>query len=89
MPDHKKTFPQWKPQNMAQLLPNLSSDALQLTLQMLTYDPDRRITAKSALESTYFQSMPSHPVIPPQINQTKNVGVIPNSTSSNHQSDIQ
>jgi serine/threonine protein kinase len=88
MPDHKKTFPQWKSQNMAQLLSNLSSDALQLTLQMLTYDPDRRITAKSALESTYFQSMPLHLVIPPQINQTKNGVVTPNLTSSNNRSDI-
>ncbi|CAF5194887.1 unnamed protein product, partial [Rotaria magnacalcarata] len=66
MPDHKKTFPQWKPQNMTQLLFNLSPDALELTLQMLAYDPDQRITAKSALESSYFQSMPKHPVIPPQ-----------------------
>ncbi len=89
MPDHKKTFPQWKQQNMAQLLSNLSSDALQLTLQMLIYDPDRRITAKTALESIYFQSMSPHLIIPPQINQTKNVVVIQNSTSSNNQSDIQ
>jgi len=89
MPDHKKTFPQWKPQNMAQLLSNLSPDALQLTLQMLIYDPDRRITARAALESTYFQSMPSHLIIPPQINQTKNVVVVENTTSLNNQSDIQ
>lgn len=89
MPDHKKTFPQWKRQNMAELLSNLPPDALQLTLQMLIYDPDRRITAKAALESTYFQSMSPHLIIPPPINQTKNVVIIPNSTSSNNQSDIQ
>ncbi|CAF1498801.1 unnamed protein product [Rotaria sp. Silwood1] len=84
MPDHKKTFPQWKAQNMAQLLCNLSPDALQLTLQMLIYDPDRRITAKSALESTYFQSMSNYPIIPPQINQIKNVVVTENTTLSNN-----
>ncbi len=89
MPDHKKTFPQWKPQNMSQLLSNLSSDALQLTLQMLIYDPDRRITAKTALEHTYFQSMSPDLIVPPAINQTKNISNIPNSTSSNNQSDIQ
>jgi serine/threonine protein kinase len=89
MPDHKKTFPQWKSQNMAELLSNLSSDALQLTLQMLIYDPDRRITAKSALESTYFQSMSPHLIIPLQINPTKNVAGNSNSSSSNNQSDIQ
>jgi len=89
MPDHKKTFPQWKSQNMAELLSNLSFDALQLTLQMLIYDPDRRITAKSALESTYFQSMSPHLIIPIQLNQTKNIAENPNSTSSNNQSDIQ
>ena len=72
MPDHKKTFPQWKRQDMSQLLSYLSSDALQLTLQMLVYDPDRRITAKTALESTYLQFMPAHLIIPPQVNSTKN-----------------
>ncbi|UJR31135.1 hypothetical protein I4U23_018642 [Adineta vaga] len=67
MPDHKKTFPQWKSQDMSQLLSNLSPDALQLTLQMLIYDPDRRITAKAALDSPYIQSIPSHLIIPPAI----------------------
>lgn len=52
---------------MLQLLPNLSSDALQLTLQMLVYDPDRRLTARAALESPYFQSMPAHLIVPPAI----------------------
>jgi serine/threonine protein kinase len=82
MPDHKKTFPQWKSQNMPQLLSNLSPDALQLTLQMLTYDPDRRITAKTALENIYFQSMSPYLIIPPEI---KTVVV----TTSNILSDIQ
>lgn len=67
MPDHKKTFPQWKTQDMSHLLSNFTSDALQLTLQMLVYDPDRRITAKAALETAYIQSIPSHPIIPPAI----------------------
>lgn len=84
MPDHKKTFPQWKSQNMSQLLSNLSSDALHLTLQMLIYDPDRRITAKAALESPYFQSMSPHPVIPPSIIETKNGSDMPDSNSSSN-----
>lgn len=85
MPDHKKTFPQWKPQSMTQLLSNLSPDALELTLQMLNYDPDRRITARSALESPYFQSMPNHPIIPPKVIQQKNSTTNDNSTTSaNH-----
>ena len=84
MPDHKKTFPQWKTQNMSELLSNLSPDALQLILQMLVYDPDRRITAKAALESTYFQSMPHHPIVPPRINQMKSNAVTQNMTSSNN-----
>jgi hypothetical protein len=85
MPDHKKTFPQWKSQNMAQLLSNLPPDALQLTLQMLVYDPDQRITAKTALESIYFKFMSPNLIIPPQITQTKTQ----NLTSPNNQSDIQ
>lgn len=90
MPDHKKTFPQWKSQNMAQLLSNLSYDALQLTLQMLTYDPDRRITAKTALENSYLQTMSPHLIIPPTIiKQPKNITGNTNSTSTNSQSDIQ
>lgn len=84
MPDHKKTFPQWKPQNMSQLLANLSSDALQLTLQMLIYDPDRRITARAALESTFFKSMPPDPVIPPKVHDTKNGSDTPHSNSSSN-----
>ena len=84
MPDHKKTFPQWKPQNMSQLLSNLSPDALRLTLQMLIYDPDRRITAKTALESSYFQSMSPHAVIPPSINETKNGLDMQDSNSSSN-----
>ena len=84
MPDHKKTFPQWKPQNMAQLLSSLSPDALQLTLQMLIYDPDRRITARTALESTFFQSMSPHPVIPPKVHETKNSSDTPHSNSSSN-----
>jgi hypothetical protein len=56
---------------------------------MLVYDPDRRITAKTALESTYFHSMSPDLIIPPSINQRKNNSNIPNSTSSNNQSDIQ
>lgn len=71
MPDHKKTFPQWKPQNLSQLLSNLSRDGLQLVLQMLVYDPDRRITARAALDSPYFQSMPTHLIIPPKVNPPK------------------
>ena len=84
MPDHKKTFPQWKSQNMAQLLSHLSSDALELILQMLVYDPDQRITAKSALESAYLQSISSHLIIPPSINSKKNLSINP---KSNNQSD--
>ena len=57
---------------MAQLLCNFSPDALQLTLQMLTYDPDRRITARTALESPYFHSMPAQLVIPPTVTPLKN-----------------
>ena len=72
MPDHKKTFPQWKSQNMAQLLSNLSPTALELTLQMLTYNPDRRVTAKMALESDYFHAMSADLVIPPTVHPVKN-----------------
>jgi len=89
MPDHKKTFPQWKSQNMTKLLSNLSSDALQLTLQMLIYDPDHRITAKAALESPYFHSMPAHLIIPPQVSRNKSNSDSQNSNCSTNQSDNQ
>ena len=89
MPDHKKTFPQWKSQNMAQLLSNLSPTALQLILQMLTYNPDRRITAKTALESEYFQGVSSDLVIPPTVQTVKNVLVNENGNTSTVTSDTQ
>ena len=87
MPDHKKTFPQWKSQNMAHVLSNLSPEALRLTLHMLTYDPNRRITARTALESSYFQSMSPHLIIPPSVNNVKHVLVNGTTTTSNSLSD--
>jgi hypothetical protein len=81
-PDHKKTFPQWKSQNIAQLLANLSPIELQLTMYMFNYDPDRSMTTRSVLDSIYFQSMSYQLIIPPTIHSNNHKKVTNNATIS-------
>ncbi|SCV74056.1 BQ2448_6488 [Microbotryum intermedium] len=54
MPDFKPTFPRWRPQNLREVLPEMDHTSLHLLSGMLTYDPSRRISAKSSLLHPYF-----------------------------------
>lgn len=47
MPDFKTTFPQWRPQHLGEVLPEMDGKALHLLSGMLTYDPARRISGTS------------------------------------------
>lgn len=55
-PDFKKTFPSWAPGSLPQYMSNLALSRLRLLEQMLTYNPDKRISARKALEDPVFQT---------------------------------
>ncbi|KAI0341303.1 Pkinase-domain-containing protein [Trametopsis cervina] len=54
LPDYKPTFPHWSPQELAEQVPTLDDDGLDLLKHLLTYDTAKRISAKRALIHPYF-----------------------------------
>ncbi|XP_076336803.1 cyclin-dependent kinase 2-like [Tachypleus tridentatus] len=61
LPDYKSSFPKWKAQDMNKLVPNLDFDGQDLLLKMLKYEPNLRISAKSALSHRYFRDVTVQP----------------------------
>ncbi|XP_032995246.1 cyclin-dependent kinase 3 isoform X1 [Lacerta agilis] len=59
LPDYKGNFPKWPRKDMKVLIPNLDRDGRDLLMQLLLYDPNRRISAKAALTHQYFWQAPS------------------------------
>jgi serine/threonine protein kinase len=57
LPAFSTTFPQWKPKNLADILPGVESAGVDLVRQMLCYDPAARISAKAALNHPYFDDL--------------------------------
>ena len=56
-PEYHKPYPQYPQQDMSAYLPMIDRHGLDLLMQMLVYDPDKRITAKNALKHIYFQDL--------------------------------
>ncbi|NWH77392.1 CDK3 kinase, partial [Piaya cayana] len=54
LPDYKKDFPQWTRKEIKEIVPNLDRDGRDLLVQLLLYDPSKRISAKAALDHQYF-----------------------------------
>ncbi|NWH47423.1 CDK3 kinase, partial [Fregata magnificens] len=54
LPDYKGDFPRWARKEMKEIVPNLDRDGRDLLVQLLLYDPSRRISAKAALNHQYF-----------------------------------
>lgn len=54
LPDYKSTFPHWSAQDLADHVPTLDDDGLDLLKLMLTYDTSKRISAKRTLKHPYF-----------------------------------
>ncbi|KAL2525575.1 Cyclin-dependent kinase A-1 [Abeliophyllum distichum] len=57
LPDFKSAFPKWPRKDLATVVPNLDAAGLDLLVKMLSLDPSRRITARSALEHEYFKDI--------------------------------
>ena len=57
MPDYKPTFPSWKTNSLAQSVKQMDNTGLDLLQEMLIYDPAQRISAKKALNHTYFANL--------------------------------
>ncbi|KAG8129017.1 hypothetical protein E2320_015756, partial [Naja naja] len=58
LPDYKGNFPKWPKKDMKVIIPNLDQDGRDLLLQLLMYDPNKRISAKAALNHQYFWQAP-------------------------------
>ncbi|XP_017919261.1 PREDICTED: cyclin-dependent kinase 3 isoform X2 [Capra hircus] len=56
LPDYKGSFPKWTSKGLEEVVPSLEPEGQDLLLQLLQYDPSRRISAKAALAHPYFSS---------------------------------
>ncbi|KAF8590269.1 Pkinase-domain-containing protein [Ramaria rubella] len=54
LPDYKPTFPNWSATDLAQVVPPLDKDGIDLLKQTLVYDSAERISAKRALLHPYL-----------------------------------
>ncbi|XP_078436503.1 cyclin-dependent kinase B1;2 [Wolffia australiana] len=50
-------YPRWKPQPLARAVPSLEPEGVDLLSRMLAYDPARRISAKEAMNHSYFDNL--------------------------------
>ncbi|KFR17444.1 Cyclin-dependent kinase 3, partial [Opisthocomus hoazin] len=61
LPDYNREFPRWARKEMKEIVPKLDRDGRDLLVQLLLYDPKRRITAQAALQHQYFWKSPQSP----------------------------
>lgn len=57
LPDYRDVFPKWPPKRLSQVLPQLDADAIDLLSRMLKYNPAERISAKEALQHSWFNDL--------------------------------
>lgn len=70
---HGFTFPKLKKQNLKDIIPNASEEALDLMDQLLHIDPSKRITATQALRHQYFKVGVIKPLFFPSKNNTNEI----------------
>ncbi|XP_012289017.1 cyclin-dependent kinase 2 [Orussus abietinus] len=64
LPDYKSMFPRWEARSLEEVVPSFDADAKDLLRKLLTYDPNNRIPAMSALEHPYFHGVK---LVPPPL----------------------
>jgi len=57
LPDFKSAFPKWPAKSLVSVVPGLEPSGIDLLGKMLTLEPSRRITARTALEHEYFKDV--------------------------------
>lgn len=57
LPDFKSSFPKWPQQSVANVLPHLCPEGIDLITKMMKYEPSSRISAKTALSHGYFSDI--------------------------------
>ncbi|KAF9434201.1 negative regulator of the PHO system [Entomortierella beljakovae] len=55
--EYKKDFPYYPPKPLSSVVPMIDAFGMDLLMQMLIYQPQRRITAKDALNHVYFNDI--------------------------------
>ncbi|GIX97984.1 cyclin-dependent kinase 2 [Caerostris darwini] len=55
--DYKPTFPKWSPRDINLTLPMLSLEGTDLLLQLLAYQPSKRLSARRALGHPFFNDV--------------------------------
>ncbi|XP_023717040.1 cyclin-dependent kinase 2 isoform X3 [Cryptotermes secundus] len=64
--EYRSLFPRWETQDMSEVVPMLDAAGKDLFLKLLTYDPNRRLSAFEALSHEYFHHVELHPpALPP------------------------
>ena len=58
LPDYQPNFPQWPAKPWESLCPALDEDGVDLLRQMLQYTPEKRISAKHAMQHKWFDDYP-------------------------------
>eukprot|EP00047_Mylnosiga_fluctuans_P022273 m.117033 g.117033 ORF g.117033 m.117033 type:complete len:359 (+) comp9199_c0_seq1:263-1339(+) len=57
LPDYTPSFPSWHGVPLADIMPGMEADGLDLFQQLMRYDPAKRISAKAALQHPYFREL--------------------------------
>jgi serine/threonine protein kinase len=57
LPDYAPVFPQWAAQPLSSVVTPLDREGIDMLSKMLVYEPTRRLTAKAALQHTYFDEI--------------------------------
>ncbi|KEI37180.1 uncharacterized protein L969DRAFT_96740 [Mixia osmundae IAM 14324] len=64
LPEMKKTFPQWRPQDLSKLLVHLPPAGVEMIAGMTRFDPGERLSAREALQHAYFRDEALSPAVP-------------------------
>lgn len=61
LPDYKSSFPKWTAQDIGKFVPCLDHEGQDLLLKLLIYHPEKRVSARDALNHHYFKDVTVQP----------------------------